>query len=400
MRFFFKNFFLIILSLLFLVFGLSQISFAEDDFKNQAQEIFTGVVEQNGKLEGTDWQKFQKTDFDLYYFNLRVTAVAKTASDFKAGQVVKVLYYRGQKNISGAVPVLAEVNSVLKVWANKIDVSFTVMLASDGKAVNLISEKPKAGPALTIEYPKDLAEFEYNRVVIKGQTEAGSTLLVNGFVVSVPQSGAFEVPVYLSARRNTFSLVALGKNGGETRKTVTFVYKGANLTSQLQLEKEITLSVDQALRQETFSYFIKLKNQGSETVTDLKLLVNLPENVSLAATDPNFESASGGLVVVKITEPLQKLSERRVEIRVKVNNDAKVGNNLPIKVTVTGSNNTKTDTLAETFENAGPLIVASKGGPSVWVFVVPVLIIVYILISLGTGFLIAKHLVKRSISKG
>jgi len=340
--------------LVLLITGLSQISFAQVDFKNQAQDVLTGV---------------------------------------------KVLYYKNQKNISGSVPVLAEVGSVLKIWANRTDTAWVLFLASDGKAVNLVSEKPKTGPSLSIEYPSDLAEFEYNRVVIKGQTEAGATLLVNGFVVNIPASGTFEVPVYLSARRNIFSLVALGKNGGETRKTITLIYKGANLSSQLQLEKEVTLSADRVLRQETFSYFIKLKNQGSEAVTDLKLLINLSENVNLIETDPSFKSASGGLTVIEVLDPLQKLGERRVEIKVKVANDAKVGSSLPLKVTITGSDNTKTDNLAEIIENAGPLVVASKGGLSIWVFVVPLLIILYVLISLGSGFLIAKHLVKRSISK-
>jgi hypothetical protein len=367
------------------------------DFKAQAKEVLTGVVEKDAAA-GDDFKDYQKKDTELRYFRLRVTSVERSASGLKSGNVVQVLYYHYLNNPS-VIPVEAEEGMVLKIWANPANQKWNLILASNGEAVNLVREKVAAGPELVIDSPKDSAEFDYNRVVIKGKTETGATLLVNGLIINLSGDGRFETPVYLSAYRNIFSLVAIGKNGGETRKSLTLIYKGATLSSQLQLEKTIQSSVDKALKGETFDYLIALVNKGSEEIVDLRLTLELSETVSLVETTPRFDSASGKTVVIDLPDNLKKNATQEITVRVRVNDDVPNGANLPLKAKVTGSNNTRTDNLAEDFEDAGPLLVRSKGGFSIWTILIPLLVIFYILISLGSGFLIAKHLVKRSISK-
>jgi len=379
--------------------GMWNFVFAADDFKTQAKEVITGVVEKDSKVEGETFQKYQKENAELRYFKMRITAVEKTSSNLKQGNVVQVLYHIYKNPGSDYVPVLAESGKVLKIWANPTTTQWVLNLASDGKAVNLVKETVTEGPSLTIDSPEDFAEFEYNRVTIKGRTEPNAILLINGLIVDVSSSGQFEAPVYLSAYKNVFGLVAIGSKGGETRKTLTLVYKGAKISSQLQLESGVRVSEEKVVKGEVFSYFIDLKNQGSEEIIDLKLTLRLPEGASLVETNPRFNSASENIVVIEVEEPLKKGTQKSVEAKTRVGNELKNGSNLPLRVTVTGSNSTRTDDLAETFEDEGPLLVRSKEGMGIWAVVIPLLIIFYILISLGSGYLIAKHLVKRSISK-
>ncbi|MFC1686378.1 hypothetical protein ACFLZS_00370 [Patescibacteria group bacterium] len=379
--------------------GIQSFAFAANDFKTKAKEVITGVVESNSKAEGEDYSKYQKENAELRYFRMRITAIEKTSSGLKQGNVVQVLYYIDKNSPADYVPVLAESGKVLKIWANPTETQWRLNLASDGKAINLVKETVTEGPSLTIDSPQDSSEFDYNRITIKGSTEPGAILLINGLIVEVPASGQFEAPVYLSAYKNVFGLVAIGSQGGETRKTVTLIYKGAKISSQLQLKHEIRLSEEEVVKGEIVSYFIDLENQGSEDIINLRLTTEIPEGVSLVESNPRFNSAAENIVVINLNDPLKKGTKRSVEIKARIGNDLDNGSNLPLKVTVTGSNTTRTDDLAETFEDEGPLLVRSKGGIGIWTYLIPLSIIFYILISLGSGYLIAKHLVKRSISK-
>ncbi len=377
----------------------NQIALAEDDFKKQANEILTGVVEKNSRAEEDLVKKYSKDNAELRSFKLNLTNIEKTSSQLKSGNVANVLYYVYKNPAVDNVPVLAETGMVLKIWANSTTDKWTLLLAADGKAINLIDQNQSNGPDLSIDSPDNLSEFDYSRVVIKGKTDPSAILLINNLIIEVNSSGGFEAPVYLSANKNIFSLTAINTKGGQTRKTITLIYKGAGKSSQLAVSSDIQLSEEKVVKQETFSYIVKLKNLGSDEIVDLKLSVDLPKGVSLLETNPKFSDIGEQLVVIDSDEPLGVDGERDIGIKVSVNSEAEMNQNLPIKVSLTGSNNSHTDNLIESIDNQGPILVKSKGGGSIWVFVIPLLFIFYILISLGSGYLIAKQLVKRSMGK-
>ncbi len=83
-------------------------------------------------------------------------------------------------------------------------------------------------PTLTITTPSDHSQRvgdDQKTVAIEGKTDSGSTISVNGRLVSVMATGQFSLMIDLHEGDNTVTIVAADKAGNRTTSTLTIQWK-------------------------------------------------------------------------------------------------------------------------------------------------------------------------------
>lgn len=91
------------------------------------------------------------------------------------------------------------------------------------------------GPEINIAEPLDGIKTDLNRVAVKGTTEAGAKIWVNG-TETENNDGAFEKIIDLKTGDNSVEVKAKDESGNSTTKTIVVTRKGAVQTSPLYLK--------------------------------------------------------------------------------------------------------------------------------------------------------------------
>lgn len=101
-------------------------------------------------------------------------------------------------------------------------------VSDDGKEsgfseVQTITFTSKA-PDLTVDYPEDGQRLKNNQQTLRGKTNAGSRVTVNGFWAIVDDKGNFTYNIKLSDGDNTIRLEATDQAGNKTAKEIKVNY--------------------------------------------------------------------------------------------------------------------------------------------------------------------------------
>lgn len=84
----------------------------------------------------------------------------------------------------------------------------------------------KDAPLLIIDDPKDKQEFfdNDNPITVKGKSEEGVDLRINGRLIMIDSDGDFEINLSLEEGDNQIEAIAIDDAGNETKKTLTVNY--------------------------------------------------------------------------------------------------------------------------------------------------------------------------------
>lgn len=109
-----------------------------------------------------------------------------------------------------------------EIWATATDQAGNESPKSRKVIINF-DTKP---PDLEIESPKDGEQF-YGKdkiINVRGKTEAGSTVSVNGRIASTSVDGQFFIKLPLNEGENKLQIQAVDKAGNTTQKEITITY--------------------------------------------------------------------------------------------------------------------------------------------------------------------------------
>lgn len=132
-------------------------------------------------------------------------------------------------------------------------------------------------PQLTILQPEDEYKTEEDTVLVKGNTESSSTVVINGDQVEIDSLGYFEKEVQLNTGVNTITVTSRknSNNQLETTKTIKVIYNEKEIPSDNQQqdlkEYKLTLKILQS------ASWIKLDIDGENRISQI-LQPNTQEN--------------------------------------------------------------------------------------------------------------------------
>jgi hypothetical protein len=203
----------------------------------------------NFKLEVhvDDVSNLYAVGFDLLYDTKLVKLVSVEKGPFLASDNTNlVIVYRDRKEEGRIVFGLSRTQNVPGVDGSGIVAIFTFNALSKGEAkfsfenVYLkapdttdikvssesltveIKEKDTTPPVLDVEPVPPTYE---KKVLIKGKTEPGAKITINGKDVSVNEDGTFSLEVELKEGENTFEIIAIDPAGNESKTTLTIIRK-------------------------------------------------------------------------------------------------------------------------------------------------------------------------------
>lgn len=118
------------------------------------------------------------------------------------------------------LPILAGENTLYAVAedeaGNKSSESRIYTITYDKKAPKLVISEPANGASFNGSGQRDIA--------IKGETEVGAQVLVNGRFATVDSEGFFEIRMRLSEGNNVFEVVAEDEAGNEAKETFSVAF--------------------------------------------------------------------------------------------------------------------------------------------------------------------------------
>lgn len=125
-------------------------------------------------------------------------------------------------------------------------------------------------PQLTILQPEDEYKTEEDTVVVKGNTESSSTVIVNGEQVEIDSLGYFQKEIKLNEGVNTISVISSkdSNNQLETSKTIRVIYdtqqiEQGNPEQNTPIEYKLTLKILQS------ASWIKLDVDGENKISQI-----------------------------------------------------------------------------------------------------------------------------------
>ncbi len=84
----------------------------------------------------------------------------------------------------------------------------------------------KDNPSLTIEYPEDNSSFSggSNALAIKGKTDSGNNISINGYTAITKNDGSFTYDLTLTSGENRIKVISTDKAGNKTEKEIKVNY--------------------------------------------------------------------------------------------------------------------------------------------------------------------------------
>lgn len=124
-------------------------------------------------------------------------------------------------------------NVKLRKGKNSFSVKVTTKNGKSTKKSLLIVYKPerpavkkdRTPPKLLIREPTSNILVNKNRITIKGKTEKGATLTLNGRAKTISSHGTFSFNIKLKVGKNTLRLTSMDKAGNKVTKTILVTYK-------------------------------------------------------------------------------------------------------------------------------------------------------------------------------
>jgi hypothetical protein len=145
--------------------------------------------------------------------------IPSTLKVYRNGEVIKQLEIKDTTEYSTTIPLLSGQNAI---WTTATDPAGNESPASSIVYVTYDIEPPK----IEVETPKDGEKFGQGRknIEIKGKTEPGSRLTVNGRIANVDIEGNFFIKYMLSEGENKLVFEAKDEADNKSEKTITVVY--------------------------------------------------------------------------------------------------------------------------------------------------------------------------------
>ncbi|MGI6423301.1 MAG: RodZ domain-containing protein [Candidatus Dojkabacteria bacterium] len=160
-------------------------------------------------------------------------------------------------------------------------------------------------PQLTITYPTDEYESNQEKIFVKGSTDAGSTISINGLPTDIDALGYFEKEITLNEGANSITVTARKKSNSslESTETLKVFYKIESEQPEQKEEKPTEFKV--LLQISESSAWIKLDIDGKNKVAQI-LEPNISKEFTLTQTLT--------LVTGKITSTSLKINNEKINI--------------------------------------------------------------------------------------
>jgi len=152
-----------------------------------------------------------------------------------------VIRWGENKNRKGVVLIYGIITLILFIFA-----VVTTPISEKTPQAQQIMESKKEEPLLTILEPQNNTEVMLSKIIIKGRTDAGARVIIQGKEVTADENGNFKQIVELSMGKNSFEIVA-EKEEKQKRITLNITRKAGEITSSKPIEvtppKKTSLSI-------------------------------------------------------------------------------------------------------------------------------------------------------------
>ncbi len=166
-------------------------------------------------------------------------------------------------------------------------------------------------PQLTVLQPEDEYKTVENTVLIKGNTESSSTVVINGDQIEVDSLGYFEKEIRLNQGVNTITITSKknSNNQLETTKTIKVIYE-TQISEPTTQEDEKVLEYKLTLKTLQSASWIKLDIDGENKISEI--------------IEPNIQkeyvfTKDFTLITGKINSTYAEVNGEKVEIKSKQN---------------------------------------------------------------------------------
>lgn len=247
--------------------------------KREALGKNLNTVSADTKIQRRFLEYIENDQYDKFDSEVFASGFIKIYSKYLGLDVEKLLaVYRRSNLQNGKKETKTPLLKKEKTKGFKIDITpqliaiiaLIVFLLSVVGYIGFQIYKFQTPPQLTILEPADEYESREENILVKGSTDAGSTVTVNSLPVELDSLGSFEKEITLNEGVNSITVISKknSNNSLESTQTIKVIYN-TELAEETQPEEEVTKEYKAVLKITGASAWIKLDIDGENKVAQI-----------------------------------------------------------------------------------------------------------------------------------